>query len=156
MCPGPGSVLCRQELEERCLLKVCQTWEERAEEHLTMKQEEGEGGPSREVGGGPSQCRGGPQSLGWLVWVGYRPADHSTALCPSQPALGWRHGAGQKVDPTPLPSSLPEWSLNERSKPCKALLFLEAFLPPPAQAHSLGPLERPPGVEARLQRPLLC
>ncbi|KAI4574381.1 hypothetical protein MJT46_003660 [Ovis ammon polii x Ovis aries] len=40
MCPGPGSVLCRQELEERCLLKVCQTWEERAEEHLTMKQEE--------------------------------------------------------------------------------------------------------------------
>lgn len=44
MCPGPGFVLCRQELEERCLLKVCQTWEERAEEHLTMKQEEGEGG----------------------------------------------------------------------------------------------------------------
>ncbi|OWK12755.1 hypothetical protein Celaphus_00014675, partial [Cervus elaphus hippelaphus] len=40
MCPGPGFVLCRQELEERCLLKVCQTWEERAEEHLTMKQEE--------------------------------------------------------------------------------------------------------------------
>ncbi|XP_010860819.1 PREDICTED: spermatogenesis-associated protein 21 [Bison bison bison] len=40
MCPGPGSVLCRQELEERCLLNVCQTWEERAEEHLTMKQEE--------------------------------------------------------------------------------------------------------------------
>ncbi|XP_044794173.1 spermatogenesis-associated protein 21 isoform X3 [Bubalus bubalis] len=40
ICPGPGSVLCRQELEERCLLNVCQTWEERAEEHLTMKQEE--------------------------------------------------------------------------------------------------------------------
>lgn len=52
MCPGPGSVLCRQELEERCLLNVCQTWEERAEEHLTMKQEEGEGGPSRGAGWG--------------------------------------------------------------------------------------------------------
>ena len=50
--PGPGSVLCRQELEERCLLNVCQTWEERAEEHLTMKQEEGEGGPSRGLGWG--------------------------------------------------------------------------------------------------------
>ncbi|ELR48872.1 Spermatogenesis-associated protein 21, partial [Bos mutus] len=34
------SLKARQELEERCLLNVCQTWEERAEEHLTMKQEE--------------------------------------------------------------------------------------------------------------------
>ncbi|XP_068393604.1 spermatogenesis-associated protein 21 [Eschrichtius robustus] len=30
----------RQELEEHCLLKVRQTWEERSEEHLTLKQEE--------------------------------------------------------------------------------------------------------------------
>ncbi|KAM9736707.1 spermatogenesis-associated protein 21 [Dama dama] len=37
---GERSLKARQELEERCLLKVCQTWEERAEEHLTMKQEE--------------------------------------------------------------------------------------------------------------------
>ncbi|KAF4013799.1 hypothetical protein G4228_005683 [Cervus hanglu yarkandensis] len=38
--PRPDTPKARQELEERCLLKVCQTWEERAEEHLTMKQEE--------------------------------------------------------------------------------------------------------------------
>ncbi|KAI4587927.1 hypothetical protein MJG53_002335 [Ovis ammon polii x Ovis aries] len=38
--PRPNTPKARQELEERCLLKVCQTWEERAEEHLTMKQEE--------------------------------------------------------------------------------------------------------------------
>ncbi|KAB0360889.1 hypothetical protein FD754_005045 [Muntiacus muntjak] len=37
---GERSLKARQELEEHCLLKVCQTWEERAEEHLTMKQEE--------------------------------------------------------------------------------------------------------------------
>uniref|UniRef100_A0A8C9AVR3 Spermatosis associated 21 n=1 Tax=Phocoena sinus TaxID=42100 RepID=A0A8C9AVR3_PHOSS len=30
----------RQELEEHCLLKVCQIWEERSQEHLTLKQEE--------------------------------------------------------------------------------------------------------------------
>ncbi|XP_016074497.1 PREDICTED: spermatogenesis-associated protein 21 [Miniopterus natalensis] len=30
----------RQELEERCLLNLYQNWEERAEEHLTLKQEE--------------------------------------------------------------------------------------------------------------------
>ncbi|XP_032350691.1 spermatogenesis-associated protein 21 [Camelus ferus] len=30
----------RQELEEHCLLKMYQTWEERSEEHLTLKQEE--------------------------------------------------------------------------------------------------------------------
>lgn len=79
MCPGPGFVLCRQELEERCLLKVCQTWEERAEEHLTMKQEEGEGGL---------------WGCGGRSGVGDGPADHAAAPCPSQPALGWPRGAG--------------------------------------------------------------
>ena len=106
MCPGPGSVLCRQELEERCLLNVCQTWEERAEEHLTMKQEEGEGGPSRGSGWGgglsvPSVLR--LAGLGWIL-----ASDHSAALCPSHPALCWRRGEGQAADPSPLPSSLPE------------------------------------------------
>ncbi|KAB1268816.1 Spermatogenesis-associated protein 21 [Camelus dromedarius] len=38
--PNRNSVLCRQELEEHCLLKMYQTWEERSEEHLTLKQEE--------------------------------------------------------------------------------------------------------------------
>lgn len=57
----PGSVLCRQELEEHCLLKVCQIWEERSEEHLTLKQEEGEGGPGQ---GSPLRGRQNPQSLG--------------------------------------------------------------------------------------------
>uniref|UniRef100_A0A8C6D5V6 Spermatosis associated 21 n=1 Tax=Moschus moschiferus TaxID=68415 RepID=A0A8C6D5V6_MOSMO len=37
---GERSLKARQELEERSLLKLCQTWEERAEEHLTMKQED--------------------------------------------------------------------------------------------------------------------
>lgn len=37
----------RQELEERCLLNLYQNWEERAEEHLTLKQEEGEAWPGK-------------------------------------------------------------------------------------------------------------
>lgn len=39
------SVLCRQDLEERCFLNLYQNWEARVEEHLTLKQEEGEAGP---------------------------------------------------------------------------------------------------------------
>ena len=61
-------------------------------------------------GGEGSQC---PRSSGW-GWV--LAGDHSAALCPSHAALCWRGGEGQKADPSPLPSSLPEWSLNERSK----------------------------------------
>lgn len=34
----------RQEPEEHSILKLCQSWEERAEEHLTLRQEEGEDG----------------------------------------------------------------------------------------------------------------
>lgn len=45
----PGSVVCRQELEERSLIKLPQNWEEQTEEHLTLKQEEGEAGLAREA-----------------------------------------------------------------------------------------------------------
>lgn len=62
MCTlGPGSVLCRQELGESSLLKLCQSWEERAEEQLTLKQEEGEAGWASEA---PGRGRQNPQSLG--------------------------------------------------------------------------------------------
>lgn len=37
-----GPLFCRQELEEHGLFKLYQSWEERSEEHLTLKQEEGE------------------------------------------------------------------------------------------------------------------
>lgn len=57
-----GSVLCRQELEERGLLKLYQNWDERLEEHLTLRQEEGEGGSAR---GSPTRGRSlSPQERG--------------------------------------------------------------------------------------------
>lgn len=37
-----GPLFCRQEPEEHGLFKLYQSWEERSEEHLTLKQEEGE------------------------------------------------------------------------------------------------------------------
>ncbi|KAF3820275.1 hypothetical protein GH733_015784 [Mirounga leonina] len=49
----------RQELEERRLLKLDQNWDERFEEHLTLRQEEGEGRPVR---GSPSHGRSLTQS----------------------------------------------------------------------------------------------
>ncbi|ELK27952.1 Spermatogenesis-associated protein 21 [Myotis davidii] len=38
-----AQVKARQDLEEHCLLNLYQNWEARAEEHLTLKQEEGDG-----------------------------------------------------------------------------------------------------------------
>lgn len=62
MCTlGPGSVPCRQELGESNLLRMCQNWEERAEEQLTLKQEEGEAGQASEA---PRRGRQSPQSFG--------------------------------------------------------------------------------------------
>lgn len=80
VCPTrPGSLLCRQELEEHCLQKVCQTWEERSEEeNLTLQQEEGEGRPGQ---GSPFE---GQADLS--PWV-YRP------------------GAGEGVAAVPVPAS---------------------------------------------------
>ena len=47
MCaPCRGSVFRRQELEQRALLKLYQNWDERFEDHLTLRQEEGEGRPA--------------------------------------------------------------------------------------------------------------
>lgn len=78
MCdPGLGSVLCRQEPEDRCLLKLHQNWEERAEDHLTLKQEEGELSQRRPSRG---QARPGPQTFGvYRSRVG-GVTDHTAAL----------------------------------------------------------------------------
>lgn len=65
-----GSVLCRQELEERGLLKLYQNWDERLEEHLTLRQEEGEGRPAR---GSPTRGRSlSPQEQGGLGGEAHR------------------------------------------------------------------------------------
>lgn len=58
--PQPGSALCRQEPEESCPLQLPQNWEELVEEHLTLKQEEGERGPGQ---GRLSRGRGEPSVL---------------------------------------------------------------------------------------------
>lgn len=69
MCTlGLGSVLCRQELGESSLLKLCQSWEERAEEQLTLKQEEGEAGWASKAPEAPGRGRQNPPSSG-----GHRP-----------------------------------------------------------------------------------
>lgn len=80
MCTlGLGSVLCRQELEECSLLKLSQNWEERTEEHLTLKQEEGEAGPAGEA---PHRGRQNPQSFGV-----HRPRTGVGLQIPPQPCV---------------------------------------------------------------------
>lgn len=85
MCPR------RQDLEERCFLNLYQNWELRAEEHLTLKQEEGEaarGAPRRGV---RTLILWGSQSWGG---GGYRPDHHPmpTQPCGVGPVEGQARG----------------------------------------------------------------
>lgn len=93
MCTlGPGSVLCRQELGESSLLKLCQSWEERAEEQLTLKQEEGEAGWAS---GAPGRGRQNPQSFGvhrpglGVVYRSYHCPVPATALGSGPSGILW-------------------------------------------------------------------
>lgn len=142
MRPSP-SVLCRQELEERGLLKLYQNWEERSEEHLTLKQEEGEGRPAPEA----------PPSAPW-PWA---PRGRLGGQC--EGAAGPGSPSSRCASPSGSSSGFRATPLSTCSKSCKAVQVFEAFRPPPPPSPpSRSPLCCPPGaawVGAGLQAPHL-
>lgn len=93
MCTlGLGSVLCRQELRESSLLKLCQGWEERAEEQLTLKQEEGEAVWASEAlaGAGRTLSPLGFTDVDWgVVYRSYHCPVPATALGSGPSGILW-------------------------------------------------------------------